>query len=124
MIVELVTEAEASAHLRLDADESTWLAVWIPAVSGAIMSWLKEDRRIYLPLEDSSGIIEDSNGDPLPSETIHPTVKAACLVELASQYRFRDGDGVAMVPPHWGHGHQLCAGATALLVAFRKSLVT
>lgn len=123
MIVELVTEAEASAHLRLDADESTWLAVWIPAVSGAIMSWLKEDRRIYLPLEDSSGIIEDSNGDPLPSDTIHPTIKAAALVELASQYRFRDGDGAAVVPPHWGHGHQLCAGATALLVAFRKSLV-
>lgn len=123
MIVELVTEAEASAHLRLDADESAWLAVWIPAVSGAVMAWLKEERRIFLPLEDSSGIIKDSNGDPLPSDTIHPTVKAAALVELASQYRFRDGEGVAMVPAHWGHGHQLCAGATALLVAFRKSLV-
>ena len=120
----LVTLEEARGHLRVDTlADDPWLQTWIPAVSQAALAWLKEDWRAYEP----SGV-EDSNGDPIPLEdsngpVVKPMVKAAVLVELAQQYRFRDGSGAAVVSPHWGHGHTLGAGATALLTPLRKGTV-
>lgn len=118
----LVTIDEARNHLRIDgSDDDAWLAVWIPAISQAILLWLKDSNRAYETEVDSNGdtvIIEDSNG-PI----VRPIVKSSVLVELASQYRFREGEGVAQVPAHWGHGYTLSVGATSLLTPLRRSTV-
>lgn len=131
-MTDLVTLAEAKAHLRVDSDaDDTWLAIFIPAISAAVLSWLKDDWRAYETMVDSNGDpIEDSNGDQFPvldsngdPATVLPHVKAAALVELGQQYRFRDGSGAEAVPSHEGHGYVLGRGATALLQAKRKTTV-
>ena len=129
-MADFVTTAEAREHLRATTADDSWLAIWIPAISAAVLSWLKEDWRAYLPALDADGVaLVDSSGDEIPMEdsdgdhTVKPQVKAAVLVELAQQYRFRDGSGAAAVPSHWGHGYVLGAGATILLVAVRKATV-
>ena len=129
-MAELVTIDQARDHLRTDtAADDAWLETWIPAVSGAVLSWLKQEWRAYVASTDAEGnVIEDSNGDPIPLEdsngpVVKPVVMAAVLVELGQQYRFRDGSDAAAVPSHWGHGHVLGAGATSLLAATRKATV-
>lgn len=124
----LVTLQEAKDHLLVDtAAGDNWLLMAIEGVSGAVLSWLKKDWRAYVLLEDSNGkVIMDSAGDPIVVEDssgpiVKPVVKMATLVEIAVQYRFRDGDGTPAVPSHWGHGYVLSAGPTALLTALRKS---
>lgn len=129
-MADLVTATEARDHLRATTADDSWLAIWIPAISAAVLSWLKEDWRAYVPLLDADGApLLDSNGDEIPEEdtsghyTVKPQVRAAVLVEIGQQYRFRDGSGAAAVPAHWGHGYVLGAGATSLLAALRKSTV-
>lgn len=134
-MLELVTIEDARAQLRLDevdsdggADDS-WLALAISGVSEAIRSWLKDDWRLYLPERDSDGgIVTNSDDEPVPSEDtngpiVHPAVRLAVLVELASQFRFREGEGDNGVDPSAGHGYTLSRGATALLSGLRKSTV-
>lgn len=123
--MELVTMQEAEAHLRIDNDaETSWLKVFIPAISQGVATWLKESWRLYEP----SGV-EDSQGNPIPAQDsqgeyfVRPVVKAAVLIELAQAFRFRDGSGAAAVPAHAGHGYVLGAGATSLLSALRRSTV-
>jgi hypothetical protein len=129
-MADLVTMEQARNHLRTDsAADDDWLEMMIPAISGAVLSWLKQDWRAYVPETDADGdVIVDSNGDPIPLEdsngmTVKPQVMAAVLVELGQQYRFRDGSDAAAVPSHWGHGYVLGAGATSLLASLRKSTV-
>ena len=124
----LVTIEEACHHLRIDGDDDdAWLSIMIPAVSQAVLLWLKDESRAYVVEVDSSGTpAVDSNGDLVFEEDSNgpiakPVVRMAVLVELASQYRFREGEGVAQVPAHWGHGYTLSVGATALLTPLRKS---
>lgn len=126
----LVTLQEAKNHLLVDTSAGdAWIEMAIEGVSDAVLRWLKKDWRAYVLLEDSNGnVIVDSNGDPFPLEDsngpiVKPVVKMATLVELAVQYRFRDGDGTPAVPSHWGHGYVLSAGPTSLLAALRKSTV-
>lgn len=126
----LVTLQEAKNHLLVDTSAGdSWIEMAIEGVSDAVLRWLKKDWRAYVLLEDSNGnVIVDSNGDPFPLEDsngpiVKPVVKMATLVELAVQYRFRDGDGTPAVPSHWGHGYVLSAGPTSLLAALRKSTV-
>lgn len=131
-MADLVTAEEAKQHIRIDNDaDDAWLAVFIPAISDAVMSWLKDEWRAYILATDAEGdvltdsaevpiIALDSNGEA----TVKPRVKAAVLVELAQQYRFRDGSGAAAVPAHAGHGYVLGTGATSLLNALRKTTVT
>lgn len=127
-MVALVTRAEVKSHLMMDNDAADgWIDMMILAISGAVMSWLKDEWRAYEPLLDADGnVIEDSNGDPIlltdsnGDYLVKPVVKAATLVELASQFRFRDGDGAAAVPSHWGHGYVLSAGPTSLLSGLRR----
>lgn len=120
----MVTLAEAKAHIRVDSDaDDFWFAMMIPAISQSVLKWLKDEWRAY----ELSGDV-DSHGTPIPLEDSHgpivkPMVKAAVLVELAQQYRFRDGSDAAAVPAHWGHGYTLGAGATSLLTPLRKSTV-
>lgn len=125
----LVTKDEAAAQLMLDTDaHGPWLDIWIPAITNAIALWLKDEWRLYVLALDTAGEpIILSSGDPLleidtsGNPIAKPVVKAAALVELAQQFRFRDGDQAPAVPSHWGHGYVLGAGATSLLSALRKS---
>lgn len=132
-MLELVSFEDAKHQLRIDDDDDShdeWLALFIPAVSEAVASWLKDRWRLYLPSRDSDGEVvldsddipvpaEDSNGDPI----VHPIVRAAVLIELASQFRFREGEGDNRVEAHEGHGYTLSKTATALLSGLRKSTV-
>jgi hypothetical protein len=130
-MLELVTVDEAAQQLRLDDDAyDDWLAIWIPAVSAAVASWLKDDWRLYVPEIDSSGdVVVDSSDDPVPSEVVHPSVKAAVLLELASQMRYREGEGdnrmesMGAVVLAGAHGFTLSRGATAILSGLRKPTV-
>ncbi len=128
--MDLVGIEDARRHLRIDTTaDDAWLTVWITAVSDAVMSWLKDEWRAYELLTDSSGaVVEDSSGvpevvlDTSGEPIVKPRVKAAVLVELAMQYRFREGDG-KQVDASAGYGYVLGAGATSLLTATRKSTV-
>lgn len=135
-MLELVTIADARHQLRLDADseggpDDGWLDIFIPAISAAVASWLKDPARLYLPEVDSEGdVVRDSNGDPIPAIDsegdfiVHPIVRAAVLVEIASQFRFREGEGRDnVVPSHEGHGYILNKASTALLTGLRRSTV-
>lgn len=130
-MIDLVTKAEAYEHLRLDNDsggssDDGWLDIFIPAISEAVASWVKEDARLYVPELDSSGeVVIDSSGEPVPAEPLvaRPVVKAAVLVELESQYRFRSGDASTEVPSHAGWGYTLGRAATNLLSSLRRPTV-
>ena len=135
-MLELVTVEDAAAQLRLDEVDSdggpdaVWLAMAIPAVSGAVASWLKDSWRLYEPELDSAGaVVTDSDGNPIPAEDsdgdpiVHPTVRLAVLVELASQNRFREGEGDNVVDSSAGHGYILSKGATSILAGLRKPTV-
>ena len=127
-MVALVTREDVKSHLMMDNDAADgWIDMMILAISDAVMTWLKDDWRAYEPLLGPDGQpVEDSSGDPIPAEDssgpiVRPVVKAATLVEIASQFRFRDGDGAAAVPSHAGHGYVLSAGPTSLLSGLRRS---
>jgi hypothetical protein len=127
---DLITTDEARAHLRLDADTSggaddAWLAIFIPAVSSAVLLWLKDEWRAYVPQLDSAGdVLLDTYGDPIASEVVQPVVRCAVVVELATHYRFREGEGKDnVVTPDAGHGYVLNKASTALLAPLRKSTV-
>lgn len=132
-MLELVSFEDAKHQLRIDSDDDAhdeWLALFVPAVSEAVASWLKDRWRLYLPSRDSDGeVVLDSDGVPVPAEDdaghliVHPTVRAAVLIELASQFRFREGEGDNRVDAHEGHGYTLSKTATALLSGLRKSTV-
>lgn len=136
-MTDLVTLAEARAHLRLDdpdtdgGPDDLWLQTFIPAVSEAVLGWLKDSWRAYQPELDTDGEpVLDTNGDPIPALdtdgefTPKWSVKAAVLVELASQFRFREGEGKDnVVPSADGHGYTLNKVSTALLTPLRKPTV-
>lgn len=132
-MAELVTIEQARIHLRVDsAADDQWLETMIPAVSEAVLEWLKQGWRAYVLATDGTGaVILDSSGDPVPFEdsgglVVKPVVRAATLVELAWQYRFREGDAdhVATGDLYSGrYGYTLSRGSTALLNALRKTTV-
>ena len=135
-MLELVTLAEARAHLRLDFEEDSgegfgpddsWLSIFIPAISGAVARWVKIEARLFVPEVDSSGAsVLDSGGDPVPAVPLValPLVKAAVLLELASVYRYREGEGKDnVVTPDAGYGYVLNKASTALLTPLRKPTV-
>ncbi|NIK62590.1 hypothetical protein [Xanthomonas cannabis] len=128
---EFVTTDAARAQLRLDTDaDGEWLAIWIPAVSEMVAAWLKQDWRLYLLKRDAAGeLVRDAAGVPMPvldqqdNPVLHPSVIAATLLELASQYRYREGEGDNVVPADAGHGYLLTKAATAQLVPLRRATV-
>lgn len=128
---EFVTANDAREQMRIDSDaDDRWLAIWIPAVSASVAAWLKQEWRLYVLLRDSEGdLVRDSDGRPIPAQDsngdpiLHPAVIAATLLELASQYRFREGEGDNFVPADAGHGYVLSRAATAQLAPLRRSTV-
>ena len=135
-MAELVTLDEVRDHLMVDNSAvNPWIEMMIPAISQAVLLWLKDDWRAYetmvdsngKPLEDSAGDqfpILDSNGEPIPK----PVVKAATLIEIAVQFRFRDGtdyDQTATGDLYSGrYGYILSRGPTALLHGLRRPTLT
>ena len=131
-MVALVAIEQARVQLRVAAGtpDDEWIALFIPVVSAAVASWLKDSWRLYEPeLDSAGGVVVDSNGDPVAAldSSLEPVVRAevqgAVLVELAWQYRYREGEGDNVVPADAGHGYVLSKGATALLVPLRRSTV-
>jgi hypothetical protein len=135
-MIDLMTHEDAYHHLRLDTDDEgtnltspddPWLDIFIPAISEAVAAWLKDEWRLFMPELDSNGdVVVDSNGDPVPEQplTVRPKVKAAALIELAAQYRYREGEGTDnQVGQDAGHGYILNKTSTALLAGIRKSTV-
>lgn len=130
-MTELVTVTEAKLHLRADTADEAWLAIFIPAISQSVLNWLKDTWRAYMPELDSDGNpIIDSAGDQIPivdsdgDMTPRWEVKAAVLIELASVFRFREGEGTDnVVTPDAGYGYVLNKASTALLAPLRKSTV-
>src|SRR5690606_3476522 len=132
-MLELVSFEDAKHQLRIDDDDVShdeWLALFIPAVSEAVASWLKDRWRLYLPSRDSDGeVVLDSDEIPVPAEDSTsdpietPIVGAAVLSELDSQFRCREGEGDNSVEAHKGHSYTLSKTATALLSGLRKSTV-
>lgn len=137
-MADLVTKAEACEHLRIDYDvdsngeyltsaDDAWLTTWISVVSESVAGWLKDEWRLYQSLVDSAGdILTDSAGDPIPAEplVIRPQVRGACLLELSSMYRYREGEGTDnVVTPDAGYGYVLNKTSTALLANLRKSTI-
>ena len=136
MVGDLVSLAEARAHLRLDWEEDyfygtgpddVWLAIFIPAISQAVATWVKEEARLYVPEIDSDNeVVLDSSGEPVPALPLvaRAVVKGAVLIELASAYRFREGEGKDnVVPADAGHGYVLNKASTAMLAGLRRSTV-
>lgn len=130
-MLEFVTPESAREQLRIDsgADDS-WLAIWIPAVSASIAAWLKQEWRLYMLQRDAAGeLIRDTAGLPMPvmgddgEPVLHPSVVAATLLELASQYRYREGEGDNTVLADAGHGYVLSRAATAQLAPLRRTTV-
>lgn len=130
-MLEFVTPADAREQLRIDSDaDDRWLAIWIPAVSASVVAWLKQEWRLYVLQRDSSGeVVTDSSGTPLPVldsddlPIVQPAVIAATLLELASQYRYREGEGDNVVPADAGYGYVLSRAATAQLAPLRRTTV-
>ncbi len=130
-MLEFVTPADARDQLRIDSGaDDAWLAIWIPAVSASIAAWLKQEWRLYMLQRDAAGeLILNTAGLPMPvmsddgEPLLHPSVIAATLLELASQYRYREGEGDNTVPADAGHGYVLSRAATAQLAPLRRTTV-
>lgn len=126
----MITLDEAKHHLRIDTDaDDPWLSLYIKAIEQAILLWLGESWRAYLPMLDNNGSpVIDSNGDPVAlcdsdgEPLVQPVVKIAALVELANQYRFREGDDGSNRMPT-AQGYVLGRGATDLLIPLRRPRV-
>lgn len=110
MSIELVTLAEAKAHLRVvQSDEDLDITLRVQAASAAVINYLKDGADVFL---DSSGLmIEDSSGFPgVPDE-----VRLAVLYLVGVFYRDRDGQTVA----DWERGY-LPAPVVSLLYPLRS----
>ena len=55
---------------------------------------------------------------------MNPSVRLAVLAEIASQFRFREGEGLDnVVTPDAGYGYILNKASTALLTPLRRPTV-
>lgn len=123
-MLNLITPQFAAEQIRTTVEaDGAWLSMWIPIVSEAVALWLKDEWRLYVPEVDSSGdTVLDSSGDPVPTDVVRMIVQGAVVVELASMYRFREGEGTDnVVTPDAGYGYVLNKTSTAMLQALRKS---
>lgn len=100
---QLVTKEEARTQLMLDdSADDAWLEIAIDAVTHAIEMW-------------ASNVFDDND---------HPNkiAKQAALVELAYQYRYREGN-TEDVQDWILHGYPLSPGAVMLLQPLHKPRV-
>jgi|SRR5690625_694569 len=97
----ICTQQEIKHHLYIDDDaHDDWLDMMGPAVESAIIQWVGGEDRLY---DDNAQVI--------------PCVKTAFLVELAYQFRDREGPDDTT---WYETGYVLNAGSTAFLTPLRK----
>lgn len=112
-MVQYVTLAQASMHLRRDSDDDdTDVLLKISAASGAVKNYLKSGSP-YEQEETSNGDLVpvlDSAGEPI----VLPEVQQATLLLLGYFYRDRDGQD----PNSWNPGY-LPEAVKALLYPLR-----
>jgi len=105
----LVTTQEAKQQLHIDTNaHDAWLDMMIPAVEDAVIRWVGDESRVY---EDSSLTV------PVPS------AKLAVLVEVAYQFRYREGPEEGQGTEWFKTGYVLNKGSTGVLQPLRKPRV-
>lgn len=132
-MLELITLEQARYQCYIDSDggpHDPWLTEAIQEISEAVALWLKDEWRLYVAARDSNGdTVTDSAGNPVPAEDssgpiVHPAVRRAVKLEVASQFRFREGEGDNDMPATAGHGYVLSKAATAILTPLRRPTVS
>ena len=139
---DLVSLEYACQQLRIDYEVDSdgnitgalipWLREAIPDISEAVALWIKDWWRLYEPERGSDGNpIIDSDGAYIPAVdsdgefVVRRVVRRAVVIELASQDRFREGEGKDNVmPADAGHGYVLNKASTALLTPLRRPTVS
>lgn len=107
MIVEL---ADAKDALRIDGTaDDAWLLLALGAVESSVVAWVGSVDRLYA--HDDTG----AQTTPLPQAAL------AIKVELAYQYRFREG--IDKENDAYTDGHALNPGSTAILLPLRKPVL-
>jgi len=102
----LVTIQEAKDQLHIDTNaHDSWLETIIPAVEDAVVRWVGDESRVY---EDSSLTV------PVPS------AKLATLVEVAYQFRYREGPEEGNGTEWYKTGYVLNKASTGVLQPLRK----
>ena len=104
--MSLITIQEAKEQLHIDDNaHDTWLSIVIPAIENAIVLWVGEETRLYQ---------DDAMMDP------QETARLALLVELAYQFRYREGASEMDMTDWFTTGYVLNMSSTALLTPLRK----
>ena len=119
-MIKLVSVATVMEQLHLDNDMQTaWLDVAIAGVSAAVVAWVGGIERLAPvdssgnPTIDSDGVVEDVDGAAV----------LAVLVEVAYQYRFREGAAEQDQGDWYATGYVLNMSSTALLTPLREPVV-
>lgn len=103
--MELITLAEAKAHLEMDHDDSdVMIGEMIHSASGAVLNYLK-GAPIGEPVRDEQGaVVLDTAGDVVyETDTggglvVRYEVKAAVKILLAEMFRIRDAEDRKWTP--------------------------
>ena len=107
--MSLITVQEAKEHLHIDDNaHDVWLSIAIPAIESAMVLWVGEEVRLY-------------QDDPMT--TPHEAARLALLVELAYQFRYREGASEMDMTEWFTIGYVLNMSSTALLTPLRKPRV-
>lgn len=119
-MIKLVSTAYAMEQLHLDNDmQYPWLDIAIAGVSAAVVAWVGGIERLAPvdssgdPTIDSDGVVEDVDGAAV----------LAVLVEIAYQYRFREGAAEQGQGDWYSTGYVLNMSSTALLTPLREPVV-
>lgn len=107
---DLVTLAQAVAHLRCESDDPS-VPLLLSAASEAVLQYIGDPTFV-----DTAGFVPvDSAGDPVG---VPAQVKAATLLLLGDLYEHRKPEPTDPVPAEFGYGY-LPRAVVALLYPFR-----
>lgn len=107
-------------QLHLDNDMQTaWLEVAIAGVSAAVVAWVGDIARI-VPVDSDGAPYVDSDD---VAEDVDSAAVLAVLVEIAYQFRFREGAAEQNQGDWYKAGYVLNMSSTALLTPLRQPVV-
>ena len=119
-MIKLVSAATAREQLHLDNDmQADWLDMAIAGVSAAVVAWVGGIDRLA-PVDSSGNPTIDSDG---VVEGVDGAAVLAVLVEIAYQYRFREGAAEQNQGDWFKPGYVLNMSSTALLTPLRQPVV-
>lgn len=100
-----VSTEEVKQQLRIDGtDDDEWIAIALAAIESAVSLWVGNDAALFA----SDGV------------TPVDAVRIAVLVEIAYQYRFREGAAEQSMGDWYSTGYVLNMSSTALLTPLRS----